>query len=88
MTGLQLWDGVLGMSLTDMTTYGVLPVFNNMVDQGAIENPVFSFWYSRYIYLVVSIFHFMLCTLYFPHDCHGIKYKVWQILRHFSRQLI
>ena len=51
MTGLQLWDGVLGMSLTDMTNYGVLPVFNNMVDQGVIENPVFSFWYSRYVHL-------------------------------------
>ena len=42
--------GIVGMSLKDMTRYGILPLFSNMVEQGVIENPVFSYWLSRYVW--------------------------------------
>ena len=42
-------DGVLGMTLTDMTGEGITPVFTNMVDQGILGVPVFSFWLNRYL---------------------------------------
>ena len=35
------------MSYPTISVNGVPPVFNNMIEQGLVEDPVFSFWLSR-----------------------------------------
>lgn len=41
------FDGILGMGFPAISVNGATPVFNNMIDQGVVKEPVFAFWLSR-----------------------------------------
>jgi len=41
------FDGILGMGFVGISELSVPPVFQNMVEQGLVDEPVFSFWINR-----------------------------------------
>ena len=65
-------DGVLGMAWPDLEDNNMTVVFQQMIDQGVVDAPVFGFYLNRYYAVYTSLvleLHYCTLTLYNDY-CH------------------
>ena len=43
-------DGILGMGWPELAEPGITVVFQQMIDQGVVDTPVFGFYLNRYLH--------------------------------------
>ncbi|CAI5464846.1 unnamed protein product [Closterium sp. Yama58-4] len=41
------FDGIMGLGFKEISVNGIIPPWYNMLDQGLVPEPVFSFWFNR-----------------------------------------
>lgn len=41
------FDGILGMAFSSISVNRIIPVFQGMIEQRLVQNPVFGFWLDR-----------------------------------------
>ena len=41
------FDGILGLNYPNISSYGAIPIFDKLKNQGAIYDPVFAFYLSK-----------------------------------------
>ena len=43
------FDGILGLNYTNISVFGAIPIFDNLRNHGAISEPAFAFYLSKYV---------------------------------------
>lgn len=72
------FDGILGLGYNTISVQGVTPVFDKMVEQRLVDQPVFSFYLTRNR---DDTYGGKLITLFIT---FARKFKIWDLLFHLT----